>query len=171
MLFALNPKNGVGTGNLGNAALGSRPVLLISLLTSVFGLKASGLPRLALALLLGCAGLGTTRAAGLAVGDAVPAFSAKDQFGKEFKFAPGVRFLVLGFDMSAAEAGQSQARRVGRGLAGETGRGLCHGYSHDARRGAAVCAAENAEISAADRARRCRGPAGSISAPAGAPRP
>lgn len=46
----------------------------------------------------------------LTVGDAVPVFAAQDQFGKDYKFQPGVHFLLLGFDMSAArEASQKLA--------------------------------------------------------------
>jgi hypothetical protein len=54
-------------------------------------------------------------AAELAVGDAVPAFSAKDQFGKEFKFAPGPKFLLLGFDMSASKAANQKLATLGAG--------------------------------------------------------
>jgi len=77
-------------------------------------------PRMALircwlVLLLGCGGGWTARAAELAVGDAVPAFSAKDQFGKEFKFAPGLRFLVLGFEMGAAKQANLKLAGLGGG--------------------------------------------------------
>ena len=77
-------------------------------------------PRMALircwlVLLLGCGGWWTARAAELAVGDAVPAFSAKDQFGKEFKFAPGLRFLVLGFEMGAAKQANLKLAGLGGG--------------------------------------------------------
>ncbi len=51
----------------------------------------------------------------LAVGDAVPAFSAKDQFGKEFKFAPGLHFLLLGFDMTSSKAANLELADLGPG--------------------------------------------------------
>ena len=54
-------------------------------------------------------------AAELAAGDAVPAFSAKDQFGKEFKFAPGLKFLLLGFDMNAGKAANQKLANLGAG--------------------------------------------------------
>ena len=44
----------------------------------------------------------------LAVGDSVPSFSAKDQFGKGFKFGPGLHFLLLGFDMSVGKKATTQ---------------------------------------------------------------
>lgn len=54
----------------------------------------------------------------LAVGDTVPVFSAKDQFGKEFKFAPGPKFLLFGFDMSASKAANQKFTALGtNGLA------------------------------------------------------
>jgi hypothetical protein len=55
------------------------------------------------------------RAGELAVGDAVPAFSASDQFGKEFKFEAGLRFLLLGFDMSASKAANGKLAEMGAG--------------------------------------------------------
>ena len=54
-------------------------------------------------------------AAELAVGDAIPDFSAKDQFGKEFKFAPGLKFLLLGFDMNAGKAANQKLANLGAG--------------------------------------------------------
>jgi len=51
----------------------------------------------------------------LKVGDAVPAFSAKDQFGVEFKFAPGLRFLLLGFDMGASRPANLKLADLGAG--------------------------------------------------------
>lgn len=57
----------------------------------------------------------TVNARELAVGDAVPAFSVKDQFGKEFTFAPGPKYLLLGFDMSASKAANRKLAKLGEG--------------------------------------------------------
>jgi hypothetical protein len=54
-------------------------------------------------------------AAPLAVGGTVPAFSAKDQFGKDFKFEPGLRFLILGFDMGASKTANRKLADLGAG--------------------------------------------------------
>jgi hypothetical protein len=51
----------------------------------------------------------------LAVGDAVPGFAAKDQFGKDFKFEPGLHFLLLGFDMGASKAANLKLEKLGAG--------------------------------------------------------
>lgn len=51
----------------------------------------------------------------LAVGDAVPAFSATDQFGKAFTFAAGPKFLVLGFEMGPARAANAKFAALGEG--------------------------------------------------------
>ena len=51
----------------------------------------------------------------LSVGDAVPAFAANDQMGREFKFAPGPRFLLLGFDMNATKAANEKFTALGAG--------------------------------------------------------
>lgn len=51
----------------------------------------------------------------LAIGDAVPAISAKDQFGKDFKFEPGLKFLLLGFDMGASKAANRKLADLGAG--------------------------------------------------------
>jgi len=45
----------------------------------------------------------------------MPAFSAKDQFGKDFKFAPGVKFLLLGFDMSTCKAANAKIAALDKG--------------------------------------------------------
>ena len=39
----------------------------------------------------------------LKVGDALPAFSAKDQHGQEFQLKAGVRYLFVSFDMSTGK--------------------------------------------------------------------
>jgi len=54
-------------------------------------------------------------AAELAVGDAVPGFSAKDQFGKDFKFEPGLRFLLLGFEMGVSKEANRKLSGLGAG--------------------------------------------------------
>jgi hypothetical protein len=63
-----------------------------------------------------CACLTASAWAGeLAVGDAVPGFSAKDQFGKEFKFEAGLRFLLLGFDMGTGKLANYKLAELGAG--------------------------------------------------------
>ena len=54
-------------------------------------------------------------AAELAAGDAVPVFSAKDQFVRPFKFAPGLKFLLLGFDMTVGKAANQKLTNLGAG--------------------------------------------------------
>ena len=54
-------------------------------------------------------------AAPLAVGDAVPSFAAKDQFGKEFKFTPGLHYLLVGFDMNAGKLANHKFADLGAG--------------------------------------------------------
>jgi len=51
----------------------------------------------------------------LAVGGAVPPFAAKDQFGKEFKFTPGLHFLLVGFDMNAGKLANHKFADLGPG--------------------------------------------------------
>jgi hypothetical protein len=51
----------------------------------------------------------------VAVGDAVPALVAKDQFDKEYKFAPGPKFLLVGFDMGASKAANQKLAQLGTG--------------------------------------------------------
>jgi hypothetical protein len=51
----------------------------------------------------------------LKVGDAVPVFSAKDQFGKDFKLASGLHFLLLGFDMGASKTANLKLTDLGAG--------------------------------------------------------
>ncbi len=55
------------------------------------------------------------RASELAVGDVIPAFSAKDQFGKEFKPEAGLRFLLLGFEMSVSKTANLKLADLGAG--------------------------------------------------------
>jgi hypothetical protein len=63
-----------------------------------------------------CAAYVLSLAAGeLKVGDAVPLFSASDQFGKEFKFQAGLRFLLLGFDMGASKTANLKLADLGSG--------------------------------------------------------
>ncbi len=54
-------------------------------------------------------------AAELKVGDAVPGFAATDQFGKDFKFEPGLHFLLLGFDMSVSKEANRKLAELGTG--------------------------------------------------------
>jgi hypothetical protein len=56
-----------------------------------------------------------SRAAELKVGDVVPRFAATDQFGKDFKFEPGLRFLLLGFDMSVSKEANRKLAELGAG--------------------------------------------------------
>jgi hypothetical protein len=51
----------------------------------------------------------------LRVGDAMPPFSARDQFGKDFKFAAGLHFFLLGFDMSTGKAANLKLAELGPG--------------------------------------------------------
>ncbi len=51
----------------------------------------------------------------LAVGDAVPSFATKDQFGKEFKFTPGLHYLLVGFDMNAGKLANHKFADLGPG--------------------------------------------------------
>jgi len=51
----------------------------------------------------------------LKTGDAVPVFSAKDQFGKDFKFEPGLHFLLLGFDMTTSKVANHKLADLGAG--------------------------------------------------------
>ncbi len=63
-----------------------------------------------------CAYLTTSAWAGeLAVGDTVPVFSAKDQFGKAFQFEAGLRFLLLGFDLSTGKQANHRLAELGAG--------------------------------------------------------
>ena len=63
-----------------------------------------------------CAVFGLSLQAGqLTVGDAVPAFSAKDQFGKDFKFAAGLHFLLVGFEISAGKEANLKLADLGPG--------------------------------------------------------
>jgi hypothetical protein len=57
----------------------------------------------------------STHAGALLVGDTVPAFSAKDQFGKEFKPVAGLRFLLLGFDMGTSKTANLKLADLGAG--------------------------------------------------------
>jgi hypothetical protein len=51
----------------------------------------------------------------LAKGDSVPAFSAKDQFGKDFKFEAGLRYLLFGFEMDASKQANLKLSALGSG--------------------------------------------------------
>lgn len=63
-----------------------------------------------------CAALAPSlQASELKVGDPVPGFAAKDQFGKQFKFEAGLRFLLLGFDMGAGKAANLKLSELGPG--------------------------------------------------------
>jgi len=55
-------------------------------------------------------------AAPLAVGDAVPVFSAKDQFGKELNSTNGVRFLLVATEMAAAKSANQKLAAQGAGF-------------------------------------------------------
>ena len=61
----------------------------------------------------------------LKVGDAVPVFSARDQFGKEFKLAAGLRFLLVGFDMGAGKAANLKLADLGAGWLENHGAATC----------------------------------------------
>ena len=55
-------------------------------------------------------------AAPLAVGDAVPAFSAKDQHGKEFVFTNGVQFLLVATERSVGTSANHKLAEQGAGF-------------------------------------------------------
>jgi hypothetical protein len=63
----------------------------------------------------------STRAAQLAVGDAVPALSLKDQHGKQFDFTNGVRFLLVVMDMGSAKAANKKLAEQGAGFLEKNG--------------------------------------------------
>jgi hypothetical protein len=54
-------------------------------------------------------------AAPLAVGDAVPAFSAKDQFGTDFNSTNGTRFLLVATEMAPARLANQKLAGQGAG--------------------------------------------------------
>ena len=58
----------------------------------------------------------SAHAAQLAVGDAVPAFSLKDQHGKEFNFTIGVQFLLVVTDMGSAKSANKKLAEQGAGF-------------------------------------------------------
>lgn len=66
-------------------------------------------------LLLGvlCSGLWVSAAELLKVGDTVQNFSAKDQHGKDFEFKPGVRLLLIAFDMSTGKEANRALEKKG----------------------------------------------------------
>jgi hypothetical protein len=51
----------------------------------------------------------------LAVGDAVPAFAAKDQHGKEFVFTNGVRFLLVATERAVGTSANHKLAEQGAG--------------------------------------------------------
>jgi hypothetical protein len=70
--------------------------------------------RLALiSLFFGCV---STRAAPLAVGDAVPAIVANDQHGTAFQFTNGVRFLLVATEMGCSKAANQKLAAAGAGF-------------------------------------------------------
>lgn len=52
----------------------------------------------------------------LVVGDAVPVFSAKDQFGKEFSFTNGVQFLLIATEMACGKTANHKLAEQGAGF-------------------------------------------------------
>ena len=58
----------------------------------------------------------SARAAQLTVGDAVPAFSAKDQHGTNFVFTNGVQFLLVATEMEPAKSANSKLAEQGAGF-------------------------------------------------------
>jgi hypothetical protein len=55
-------------------------------------------------------------AASLAVGDAAPAFSVKDQHGAEFVFTNGVRFLLVATEMASGKSANLKLAEQGAGF-------------------------------------------------------
>ncbi len=69
---------------------------------------------LAIALIYAC--LANSCVAGeFVVGDVVPGFSARDQFGKEFKFEAGLHYLLLAFDMDTGKQANHKLADLGVG--------------------------------------------------------
>ena len=58
----------------------------------------------------------SARAAPLAVGDAVPSFSAKDQHGKEFVFTNGVHFLLVATERACGTSANHKLADQGAGF-------------------------------------------------------
>ena len=80
------------------------------------------LVRIQLAILIYLIGFaGWAWASPLTVGEAVPFFAARDQFGKEFKFAPGLHFLLVGFDMNAGKLANHKFAELGAGWLDQRG--------------------------------------------------
>lgn len=72
--------------------------------------------RLAWAAIGACAFVFGAAGAPLAVGDAVPPISAKDQFGKEFKLdSEKPRFLLIGLEMGASKSADIKLAALGAG--------------------------------------------------------
>ena len=59
---------------------------------------------------------GSTHAAQLAVGDIVPAFSAKDQFGNDFNFTNGVHYLLIATEMACGKSANHKLAEQGAGF-------------------------------------------------------
>jgi hypothetical protein len=59
------------------------------------------------------------RAAPLAVGDAVPVISAKDQNGKEFTFTNGLQFLLVSTDMACGKFANQKLAEQGADFLGK----------------------------------------------------
>ena len=58
----------------------------------------------------------STRAAPLAVGEAVPAMAANDQHGAAFQFTNGIRFLLVVTEMSASKVANQKLAAAGAGF-------------------------------------------------------
>ena len=52
----------------------------------------------------------------LAVGDAMPALVAKDQFGKEITFTTNIQFLLVATEMAGAKAANKKLAEQGAGF-------------------------------------------------------
>ena len=63
-----------------------------------------------------CQLLVSARAEQLAVGDAVPSFSAKDQHGKEFVFTNSVRFLLVATERACGTSANHKLAEQGPGF-------------------------------------------------------
>jgi len=92
-----------------------RPIAFPSSAARRLGVSAVAAKWWSIAVLFSAALAFAANAAELKAGDSVPAFSAKDQFGKDFKFEAGLRFLVLGFDMDATKQANLKLADLGSG--------------------------------------------------------
>ena len=89
----------------------------------------------------------------LTVGDAVPAFSAKDQHGEEFVFTNGVQFLLIAQERASGTSANQKLAEQGAGFLERHQAVFVMDIHTMPYRGPYLCDAEDAEVSPADCAR------------------